>query len=420
MSAPDFANMGAAKPAAEGPAPRRAVAGNLIAQMAFGLLVMTISLPSMQEWPAQFGASQASVQLTFSAYLLCFGALQLIYGPLSDRYGRRRLLVLGLVMAFCGMVAAALSSRIEALIAARALQGAGCAASMVICRAAVQDLFFGAQRTRMMAFIGMAMGLCPPTATVLGGYLHVHWGWQSNFVLMAVAAVVLMVAAWRYMPEHQMGQPTAPAHWLRAMGQAYARLARERAFVLNVTVIAAASASFYAFLGGAPAILGTYGIGPEHVGYFIMMTPLSYIAGNYLSTYLVRRRGEQWMRRTGLNLALAGIVLMLILALAGVRSPFAFSGPLTLLGIGHGLLMPPTLAATVGLIPALAGAAAGASGVSQQVVGALGGYSVGWVSLATPVPLALLMLAFSSVAAWAQWRLFLTPRPHPLQSPPGP
>jgi DHA1 family bicyclomycin/chloramphenicol resistance-like MFS transporter len=377
-----------------------------MAQMAFGLLAMTICLPSMQEWPRLFGASQASVQLSFSAFLVTFGALQLIYGPLSDRYGRRRLLLVGLLVACCGMVMAALSGSIETLVLARALQGAGCAAPMVICRAAVQDLFEGSERTRMMAFVGMAMGLCPPLATVVGGYLHVQAGWQANFVVMAVLALLLVGLGWKFMPEVAGARPPPQSHWLRAMGQAYARLARERSFVLNVVILAASSAAFYAYLGAAPAVLGAYGVGPQHVGFFIMMTPLCYIVGNYMSTHLVRRRGEQWMRRTGLVFALSGIVLTWVLAQADVRSPLAFSGPLTLLGIGHGLLMPPTLAATVGVIPALAGAAAGASGVAQQVMGALGGYSVGWVSLDTPKPMALLMLLYSSMAALAHWALY--------------
>ena len=373
--------------------------------MAFGLFAMTICLPSMQEWPALFGASQSSVQLTFSLFLVSFGSLQLLFGPLSDRYGRRRLLLVGLAMAFAGLLAAAFATRIETLIAARTLQGAGCAACLVICRATIQDLFEGAQRTRMMGFVSMAMGLCPPTATVLGGQMHVRFGWQSNFILMAVLTLVLMACAWRFMPARAT-TPPAQGHWLRSMGQAYARLMREPAFILNVTVLAAASASFYAYLGGAPAVLGALGIGPGQVGFFIMMTPLSYIVGSYLSTRLVRGRGEVWLRQVGMACALAGILLMLVLALAGVHSPFAVSGPLALLGIGHGLLMPATLSATVGLIPAVAGAAAGASGLAQQVLGALGGYSVAWVSLDTAVPLALLMLAFSAVAALAQAALF--------------
>jgi MFS transporter, DHA1 family, multidrug resistance protein len=412
MSTPEPLPSGAGLPPDSRPPPGRAVTVNLMAQMAFGLFAMTICLPSMQEWPVLLGASQASVQLTFSLFLVSFGSLQLLFGPLSDRYGRRRLLLVGLSLAFAGMLAAALATRIETLIAARSLQGAGCAACLVICRATIQDLFEGAQRTRMMGFVSMAMGLCPPTATVLGGQMHVHFGWQSNFIMMAALTLVLMASAWHFMPV-RVTAPPVQGHWLPAMGRAYARLMREPAFVLNVIVLSASSASFYAYLGGAPAVLGAYGIGPGHVGFFIMMTPLSYIVGSYLSTRLVRGHGEVWLRQVGMACALASIVLMLVLALAGVHSPFAFSGPLTLLGIGHGLLMPATLSATVGLIPAVAGAAAGASGLAQQVIGALGGYSVAWVSLDTAVPLALLMLGFSAAAALAQVALF-------RRGPPGP
>ncbi len=137
---------------------------NVVAQIGFGLLAMTICLPSMQEWSAIFGSSQAAVQWSFSAYVLTYGALQLVYGPLSDRHGRRRVLMAGLLLAGIGSLLAALASDITALIAARALQGAGSAAGMVAGRASVQDLFAGPQRTRVMAYVGMAMGLIPPLA----------------------------------------------------------------------------------------------------------------------------------------------------------------------------------------------------------------------------------------------------------------
>ena len=159
---------------------------NLIAQLAFGLLAMTICLPSMQEWSALFGSSQAAVQLTFSGFVVAYGVLQLVYGPLSDRWGRKRVLLLGLAVGCAGSVMAALAPDLNTLIAARVLQGAGCAAGMVVGRALVQDLFQGPQRTRVMAYVGMAMGLVPPVATVVGGQLHVWVGWQANFVLVAL------------------------------------------------------------------------------------------------------------------------------------------------------------------------------------------------------------------------------------------
>ena len=141
----------------------------LLAQLAFGLVAMTICIPSMQEWGAIFGASQGTVQLTFSGYVVANGGLQLLYGPLSDRLGRRLMLLIGLALACVGSVLAAFAPDLDVLIAARVLQGAGGAAGMAVGRAMVQDLFQGPERTRVMAYIGMAMGLCPPLATIIGG-----------------------------------------------------------------------------------------------------------------------------------------------------------------------------------------------------------------------------------------------------------
>ena len=149
---------------------------NLVGQLAFGLLAMTICIPSMQEWGAIFGSSQAAVQLTFSGYVVAYGGLQLIYGPLSDRLGRKRILLLGLGLAGVGSIWGALAGDLFSLTSARVLQGAGAAAGMVVGRAMVQDLFAGPERTRVMAYIGMAMGVCPPLATIVGGQLHVRLG----------------------------------------------------------------------------------------------------------------------------------------------------------------------------------------------------------------------------------------------------
>ena len=129
---------------------------NVVAQIAFGLFAMTICVPSMQEWGAHFAAAPATVQLTFSAYVLGLGALGVLYGPLSDRHGRRRIVLIGLALAAAGSILAALATDIDALIVARAVQGAGGAAGMVAGRAMVQDLFAGPQRTRVMAYVKLS------------------------------------------------------------------------------------------------------------------------------------------------------------------------------------------------------------------------------------------------------------------------
>jgi DHA1 family bicyclomycin/chloramphenicol resistance-like MFS transporter len=376
---------------------------NLIAQLAFGLLAMTICLPSMQEWGALFGSDQASVQLTFSGYVVAYGGLQLLYGPWSDRWGRKKVLMFGLTLAGLGSVLAALSPSLAWLTAARVLQGAGCAAGMVVGRAMVQDLFSGPERTRVMAYVGMAMGLIPPTATILGGQIHVRLGWQANFVLIAVLAAVLFVAAWKGLPDHKPATTVQP-HWLGAMLSSYVRLAREPSFLLFVFILSMTTATFYAFLAGAPIVLGSYGVGPAGIGYYIMVVPLSYIVGNYLTTHLAHRIGDRAMMMLGQVLSVGGVGLMLVLALAlaNVDTPLAFALPLMLLGLGNGFLVPAALTGTVGLLPALAGSAAAVAGLAQQLMGAAGGYAVGLVPHHGAVNLGWLMLGLGSVALVAQ------------------
>jgi DHA1 family bicyclomycin/chloramphenicol resistance-like MFS transporter len=179
----------------------------LLAQISFGLIAMTICLPSMQEWGDVFGASQARVQLTFSGYVLAFGLFQLVYGPLSDRHGRRGVLLTGLALLGLGSLMAALAPNLDVLIAARVLQGAGSAAGTVVGRAMVQDQFQGSERTKVMAYIGMAMGLCPPVAAVIGGELHVRFGWQANFVLILVGALVMDLEQGKRRPALRQHQP---------------------------------------------------------------------------------------------------------------------------------------------------------------------------------------------------------------------
>jgi DHA1 family bicyclomycin/chloramphenicol resistance-like MFS transporter len=366
---------------------------------------MTICLPSMQEWSAIFGSSQAAVQLTFSGYVVAYGVLQLVYGPLSDRWGRKRVLLLGLAVGCAGSVAAALAPDLNTLVAARVLQGAGCAAGMVVGRALVQDLFLGPQRTRVLAYAGMAMGLVPPIATVLGGQLHVSLGWRANFVLIALLGVALFVAAWRGLPDHQRATQAQP-HWLRVMVSSYRQLAREPAFLCYVAILSSSTASFYAFLSGAPIVLGQYGVGPGGVGFYIMVGPLSYVVGNYLTTQLVHRVRERRIMLLGQSLILTGISLIASLSMVGLHTPLAFALPMLLLGVGNGLLVPPALAGTVSLMPALAGAAAAVAGLMQQLMGAAGGFAVGLFSHEDATHLGLLMLALALIGVAGQLVLY--------------
>jgi MFS transporter, DHA1 family, multidrug resistance protein len=374
----------------------------LVAQLAFGLLAMTICLPSMLDWPRVFGASQATVQLTFSAYVLTYGAMQLVYGPLSDRWGRRPVLMLGLSLALAGSLAAALAPNLWLLIAGRLLQGAGTAAGMVVGRALVQDHFTGPERTRVMAFVGMTMGLVPPSATLVGGQLHVRLGWQANFVVLALIAAALLVAAWRILPAGKPGS-AQQSRGLRELAGGYWRLLKEPRFGWYALLLASTTATFYSFLAGAPLVLAGYGVPPDRLGWYIMTPPIAYIVGNAWTTRLVRTRSDIRIIGMGVTVTMSGLLLLLAVGLLLPGSPLGLALPLLLLGVGHGLLVPPTLAGTVGLVPALAGTAAAVAGVTQQAGGAFGGYLVGLVPHEGQVNLALIMIGctLAGVAAWA-------------------
>ncbi|MDO9294118.1 MAG: hypothetical protein Q7U09_21260, partial [Hydrogenophaga sp.] len=149
------------------------------------------------------------------------------------------------------------------------------------------------------------------------------------------------------------------------------------------------------------------------IGYYIMCVPGAYIVGNYLASHMAHRTGERRMMGIGQACTLAGIGLVVVLALAGLNTPLAFALPLMLVGIGHGLLVPPALGGTIGLVPALAGSAAAVAGLMQQMTGAVGGFAVGLFRHEGALNLGLLMLGFALCGAFAQWLLHRRlARPH--------
>lgn len=393
-------------PAPSGP-PSAAVLAVLLAQIGFGMVAMTICLPSMQAWQTAFSAAPASVQATFGAYVLAFGSMQLLHGPLSDRHGRRLVLLAGIALAALGSLLAALAQDLWSLVAARAVQGAGASAGMVVGRALVNDLYQGSARTRVMAYVGMAMGLCPPIATFVGGLVHVQLGWRANFLIVVLLAVWLAVAAWRLLPATS-GRSDPGSHWFGALTQAYRRLLREPRFVLHATVLAMTQAVYFVYLGGVPLALPGYGLGPQDVGWFVLCSSGAYICGNFLTSRLSHRLGEATMLNWGQAVSVAGIVAMV--GLGHLPTPLALALPMLLVGVGHGLLVPPALVGTVSVIPALAGAAAGLAGVTQQATSALATLVVGLVPHEGARNVGLLMGGFALCAVAAQLALHRSQR----------
>lgn len=385
-----------------GDEPARRLKLIFVLQVAFGMLAMTICLPSMQDWTVLFDASARAVQWTLGGYVAAFGVGQIVCGAVSDRVGRKPVLLCGLAVVVLGSALAAAASELWLLTLARAAQGFGCAAGAVGGRAAVQDLFTGRARTRMMAAIGMTMGVCPPSGILLGGQLHAHVGWRAGFVLVAVLALALLLATWLGLPRRQAVVAGAP-FGLRAMWRGYVQLLRLPVFSWHVALLAMTTAAYYSFLGGGPLTFLQLGVSVEHLGLYMMYPSAGFIVGNIMTQRWLRRGvDERALMRCGQSMAVLAPAIILLLTSLGVNSPLALALPMLLLGVGHGLLIPPTLTVTVGVIPLLAGSAAALAGLLQQLAGAMGSVVVGWLPPTSGVlGLALTMLCWAVVGAAA-------------------
>ncbi len=377
----------------------------LVSNVGIGLMAMTICIPSMPSWEAVFGTTTADVQLTYSAYLLAFASMQLLCGPLSDRFGRRPVILGGLVTVVAGSVLAALAPTIEVLIAARAIQAGGATAGMVVGRALVQDMFGGTDRTRVLAYMGIVMGAAPPLFVLLGGYLHTYVGWQATFVFVAAAAALLLAASAVVLP--RTPRRAAADAGRRGILSVYAMLLRNPTFVMYALAIAGCSAAFYVYLAGTPAVLNRLGVGPEAVGWYLLFCTGAYVVGNFLTSRIVNKVGERSLLGIGETAALAGPVAALAIGLTGNDSAVVFLLPLILMGFGHGMVMPTSLTGVIGQHPEHAGAAAAISGSMQQAFGAIAAYALGLFAMITQASMALTLVAVSLIAAVAVALLLL-------------
>ena len=369
---------------------------------ALGPLSTDMYLPSLPFIAAAFGASTSHVQLTLSVYLVAFAVGQVIYGPLSDRYGRRPVLIgsFALYVAACGACAAAPS--VNGLILARAFQALGAAGPIILARTVVRDLYEGHRAAREMARMGTIMGVVPAIAPALGGLLQTLFGWRASFFASFVGAAVLASAVVLLLPEtlrQRSDASLSPLGILRNFGF----IARNPAFRLNAAIAALGYAGLFAFISGASFVLqGTYGLSPLQMGLSFCFVVFGYVSGTILSRRVIGLGGPPAVIRYGAMLLAAGGTIMLALRLVGTGSYLEIVLPMLLYTCGIGFTLPQTMLGAMQPFPDRAGAASSLQGVTQMTAGALAGIVVAWglsySATALPLAVALCGLAALSVA----------------------
>lgn len=368
----------------------------------FGPISLDLYLPALPQLSVDLSASASAAQLSITACLLGLATGQLISGPLSDRFGRRRPLVAGLVLYLLATLACALAPNIETLIVLRLVQGLAGAAGLVVSRAVARDLYGGRDLVVIFARLGLVAGLAPVVAPVLGGQLSRVLDWRGIFGVLAAFGVVLLAAGLFGLGESLPSERRAVGG-IRATVGGFSRLLADRMFVAVVVAAGLASASMFAYISGATFVLQEiYGLSPQGFSLVFGTNSVGIMVMSQAGARLARRHHPSRVLMTGLSLNLLGALGLAVSTLAGLPLGFLI-GSLFVMVSAVGLVLPTSSALALADYPDLAGAASALLGLGQFVLGAVVAPLVGIAGTRTAIPLGLVALTCSFAASVVFW-----------------
>lgn len=391
--------------------------GNVEIVVILGLLIainplsIDTYLPSMPAIAAEFGVTSALVQQSVSAYFFGLGAGQIVCGPLSDRFGRRPILIAGLGLFLVASVACVLAPTIGMLITARAVQGIAASAISATSRAVIRDVWSGNRAARALSLVMMVMAFVPLCAPLTGGQIFTHLGWRAIFWLMFGFGVLLVVLVLFRLPETH-GFARREGVRMDAAFRAYGRVLTSGRAWGYLLCGGLAYATMYAYIAGSPFMyIRFFGVNPQYFGFFFALNVIGLTLGLWLNTRFVILLGYRRMLGVGAAVSLIGVLALLVCALiatggltAVVVALFIAVGPVSMVGSN-------AIAGLLNLYPRNAGAAAALFGVSQYGFGALAGVLVGvfYSGTATAMAFAMTIMAAGSFLAWLALRLSRDP-----------
>lgn len=387
----------------------------LVLATAIGGLSMNIFIPSMPGLVRYFDTDIATVQLTLTLYLAGIAVGQLLYGPLSDHYGRRPLMLAGVGLYAASAIAASLAQSIDLLILARIAQAFGGCAGMVITRAIIRDVFDRDRAASVLGYVTMAMTIAPAMAPVLGGYLDLWFGWRAGLWVLAGYGAVLFAGCYFFQTE-TLKEPQ-PTIGVMPILRSYQVLLRRPAFLGFAFGTGFSTACFFSFLAGAPYLMiEVLQRPPSDYGIWFVIVSFGYFIGNFLTGRLSARLGVDRMVMLGAGLVLAGGGSMLVHALTLPLAPAGIFVPAMMIAMGNGVGQPNGIAGAISVDPTRAGAASGIVGFMQMSFGAVGTVVIGHTLGSTLMPVALTITALAIGSSSFFW-LALARRPG-LPGPP--
>jgi DHA1 family bicyclomycin/chloramphenicol resistance-like MFS transporter len=361
----------------------------MVCLMTVAYSTIGIYTPAMPAIAAHFGATVGQVQLTFSTYLIAFSFGQLIYGPLSDRHGRRPAIFVGLAIYVVGSAMSALAVSIEMLIVARAVQALGGCAGPVLARAIMRDLFDRDEGARLMAFVAMVMGVAPAFAPVFGGYLQVAFGWESIFWVLTIIGAVVLVLFVLLLKETHPGRDRADSGGILTMLMVYPRLMRSALFMGYTLNAGFAMATIFVYVATAPFILiELLHIPPDIYGWYSLIPTAFNLAGAFVASRYTVRLGGSRMMLYGSNLVFVGAMVMVAFGLGGYLTVFTVVGPMSIVAFGLAMVFPSAAQGAVSVAPRQAGAASSLNGFLTMLIASGAVVVVGTLPAGTQMPMA--------------------------------
>ncbi len=375
-------------PIAAAAAPRRGLVVLVTGLVALGPISTDLYLPSLPALTHDLGSDVAAAQLTLSLFLVAFACCQLIYGPLSDRYGRRPVVLGGTVVYLLATLACMVAPTMEALIAARFVQALGACAGPVLGRAIVRDIYGRDQAARVLAYVGAAMALAPAIGPILGGFVEIWVGWRGNFAVLALFGAVILVAVAATLEESNR-HPDPGALAPRQLAANYLGFLGHRRYVGYAATVALGYCGLFAFISGSSHVLiEVVGLSPDQYGFCFAAFVVGYAVGTTLAGRLTLRLGIDRMIALGGAVACAGGLAMAALAWGRVETVVAIVGPAVVYMVGVGMVFPNAQAGAMGPFPTKAGAAAALVGFLQMAAAAAVGIAVGHAFDGTAIPMA--------------------------------
>ena len=370
---------------------------------ALGPLSMDMYLPSLPDIAHVLSAPVARTQLTISSYLIGFAAGQMIYGPLSDRYGRRPVLLAAVALYLASTLACAAAQSVDVLIAARALQGISGSGAIVLARAIVRDVYSGVQAARELSLMGSISATAPIVAPMIGGVLQAVFGWRANFICMSAGGLIALLVAARLLPETLRPANRAGSLSFFSMMRGYDAVARHRGFLVYLGIITTTYAGLFAWVSGASVVLqGVYGLSAVTFGFTFALGAAGYMLGAMIATRLVVRLGLERTIGVGVVVIAAGGLALVLAVATGVPGLWLVAA-MALYLAGVGLAMPQAMAGALTPFPDRAGTAASLMGLVQQAVAAIIAAVIGGFLVRSAWPVTGVVVAMSSLTfvLWA-------------------